>query len=82
MTASHAHTAYLIERTHGGGGRRNDVVNEEKKCVLRPKVNSLPYKKVELADGEIGWNQVFLLVQITDARLWRLLHDYLFDEKQ
>lgn len=43
----------LVERAHGGRGRRNDVVDKEKQRVFRPQVDALPDQKVKLPNGQI-----------------------------
>ena len=38
----------LVEAAHGGGGRWNDVVNEEEEGVLRPQADSLADEEIKL----------------------------------
>lgn len=68
-------TPYLVEAAHGGGGGRNDIVDEEEESVLRPEADPLPDEEVKLANCQVRGNEVFLLVQVSDPRLGRLLHD-------
>jgi hypothetical protein len=58
--------ADLVERAHGGRGRRDHVVDEEEKCVLGPQAYPLSDEEVELADSQVGGDQVLLLIQVTD----------------
>lgn len=39
----------------------------------------LPDKEIELSDGQIGWHEVLLLVQVAETRLGSLLDDNLKD---
>ena len=68
-------TPYLVEAAHGGGGGRNDIVDEEEESVLWPEADPLPDEEVKLAYCQVRGNEVFLLVQVSDSRLGRLLHD-------
>ena len=65
----------LIQRSHGGTRRRNHVVDEEEEGVLGAQLNALSDEKVELANRQVGWNQVLLLVQISNPCLRCLLDD-------
>jgi len=67
---------FLVERAHGRARRRNHVVHEEEQSILWPQMDSLADEEVELANGQIRGHEVFLLIQISDARLWCLLHDH------
>lgn len=73
---------YVVQRSHGGAGRRNDVVNKEKQGVFRAQVDALSDEKIELADSKIGRYQVLLFVQFTDTRLWGFFDDHLGKQKQ
>lgn len=74
--------AYLVQRAHRGAGGGNDVVDEEEQSVFRSQMNSLADQKIELADSEVGRNQVLLLVQVTDPGLGRLLYNHLYRGNQ
>jgi hypothetical protein len=68
---------YLVQRSHGSTGRRNDIVDKEEERVLRAQVNPLSNQEVELANSQIRGNQVLLLVKVSDARSGRFLHNHL-----
>jgi len=66
---------FLVEAAHGGGGRGDDVVDEEKESVLGPQADPLPDQEVELANSQVRGHQVLLLVQLGDPGFGRALHD-------
>ena len=68
-------SVYLVEGSHGGGGGREGVVDEEEECVLGPEADPLPDEEVELADGQVGRHEVLLLVKVTQPCLRSLLHN-------
>ena len=68
---------HLIKRADRGGRMRDLVVDEEEQSVLGAQQDALADEKVELADGEVARDQVLLFVEVGDARLGRLLHNYL-----
>ncbi len=63
--------------SHGDGGGRDDVVDEEEERVLGTQLYSLADEEVELSDGQVGRHEVLLLVELGDLRLRRALHDHL-----
>ena len=67
----------LVERSHGGAGRGDRVVDKEEERVLGAQLDPLPYKEVELPDGEVRGHEVLLLVKVLHARFRRLLNDHL-----
>merc|ERR550519_48211 len=58
---------FLIQRPHGGRGGGNDVVDKEEQSVLGSETDPLPDEEVELANSEIGGDQVLFLVQIANT---------------
>jgi len=66
----------LVKGSHGGRGGRECVVDEEEECVLRPEADPLPDEEVKLADGQVGGDEVLLLVEVAQPRLGGLLHDH------
>lgn len=66
----------LIESSHGGAGRGDDVVDKEEEGILGSEVDALADEEVELSDSEIRGDEVLLLVQVSNARLGRLLHNH------
>ncbi len=71
----------LIDAAHEGGGWRQDLVDEDEDGLLRGQLNALPDDVDELADGEIGWYQVLLLVDGRDIALLDLLANDLERER-
>ena len=67
----------LVDRAHKRGGRRKDLVDEDEDGLLRAQLNALADHVHELADGEVGWDEVLLLVDGRDVRLLDLLADNL-----
>ena len=70
------HFCYLIQRSHGGGGRGDHIVDKEEQGILWSQADPLPDEKVELANGEIWRNKVLLLVKVSDTSLGTLLHNH------
>jgi len=66
---------FLIEAAHGCRGGGNDIVDKEEEGVLGSKLDSLSDQEVKLADGQIGGNEVLLLVQLGDPSLGSFLHN-------
>lgn len=64
---------FLVQGAHSGRCRGNDVVYEEEQSIFRPQVDSLADQEVELANGKVGGNQVFLLIKVAQSRLGSLL---------
>lgn len=52
----------LVHRRHEGGVGWDSVRAEEEQGLLGGELNPLPDNVVKLADGKIGRNQIFLLV--------------------
>jgi hypothetical protein len=65
----------LIDRGHQRGGRRQDLIDEDEDGLLRRELDALADHVDELADGEVGGDQVLLLVDSRDVRLLHLLAD-------
>lgn len=65
----------LIKRAQGRARGRDHVINEEKEGIFGTQVDPLPNEEVELPNGQVGWNQILLFVQIADASFRSLLHD-------
>lgn len=45
--------SHLVELSHGGAGRRNDIVDEEEESILGSQLNSFPDQEIELAHCKI-----------------------------
>lgn len=68
---------FMVQGAHGGRGGRNHVVHKEEQGILGTQVDSFTDQEIELAYGQVGWHQVLLLVQVSNACLGRLLHNHL-----
>lgn len=68
-------SGYLVELSHRGHGLGDDVVDEEEQSIFWAELDALANQEVELSDGEVGWHQVLLLVQVTKTRLRGFLDD-------
>lgn len=73
---------FLVEGAHSGTGGRDYIVDKEEECIFRSKVDPLANEKVELANRQVRWNQVFLLVQVTNPCFWGLLHNNLISKNK
>lgn len=65
----------LVDVAHERGRRRQDLVDEDEDGLLGREADALADDVDELADGEVGGNQVLLLVDGRDVRLLDLLAD-------
>lgn len=65
----------LVYRAHKSGCGRQDLVNEDEDGLLGRQLNALADHVDELADGEIGWDEILLLVDGGDLGLLNLLAD-------
>lgn len=52
----------IINGTHECGGGRKDFIDEDENCLFRSKFNTFTDNIAELSDCQIGWDQVFLLI--------------------
>jgi hypothetical protein len=68
----------LVDGGHQRGGRRQDLIDEDEDGLLRRELDALADHVDELADGEVGGDQVLLLVDSRDVRLLHLLADDLY----
>lgn len=65
----------VIQRSHRGAGWWDGVVHEEEECFFRFQRNSLADEEIELPNGKVGRNEVFIFVKVSDTGTWRLLND-------
>jgi hypothetical protein len=65
----------LVYRAHESGGGRQDLIDEDEDGLLGRQLNALADHVDELADGEVGGDQVLLLVDGCNVRLLDLLAD-------
>jgi hypothetical protein len=68
----------LVDGGHERGGRREDLINEDEDGLLGRELDALANHVDELSDGEVGRDQVLLLVDGRDVRLLHLLADDLY----
>lgn len=65
----------LVDAAHEGGGRGEDLIDEDEDGLLGGELNSLADDVDELADSQVGGNQVLLLVDRGNVALLDLLAD-------
>lgn len=65
----------LVDGAHERGGRRQHLVDEDEDCLLRRQLDALADDVDELADGQVGGDQVLLLVDGRDVGFLDLLAD-------
>jgi hypothetical protein len=65
----------LINRTHEGSGRWQDLIDEDKDGLLGRQLDALANDIDELTDGQIRWHQILFLVDSRDVRFFDLLAD-------
>lgn len=58
---------FLVYRAHESGCRRQNLIDEDEDGLLRRQLNALADNVDELADGEVGGDQVLLLVDGCDV---------------
>ena len=71
----------LVDAAHERSGGRQDLVDEDEDGLLRGELDPLADDVDELADGEVCWYQVLLLVDRRDVALLDLLADDLDGER-
>ena len=65
----------LPARAHQGCSRWQHLIDEDKDGLLRRELDALANNIDKLADGEVGGDQVLLLVDGRDVRLLNLFAD-------
>lgn len=65
----------LVDAAHEGGSGRQDLVDEDEDGLLGGELDALADDVDELADGEVGGDEVLLLVDGRDVGLLDLLAD-------
>ena len=68
----------LVDAAHEGSGRWQDLVDEDEGGLLRAELDALADDVDELAYGEVGGDEVLLLVDGRDVALLHLFADHLF----
>jgi len=65
----------LVDGAHERRGGRQNLVDEDEDGLLRAELDALADDVDELPDGEVGGDEVFLLVDGCDVRLLDFLAD-------
>lgn len=65
----------LVDAAHEGSSWRQDLIDEDEDGLLRGELDALADDVDELADGEVGWYEVLLLVDGRNIALLDLLAD-------
>ena len=66
---------FLVDAAHEGGCGRQNFVDEDKDGLFGSKLDALADDVAELADGQVGRHEIFLLVYGRDVGLLDLLTD-------
>ena len=72
----------LVDAAHKRGGGGQDLVDEDEDGLLGRQLDALADDVDELADGQVGGDQVLLLVDGGDITLLDLLADDLFSRNR
>ena len=67
----------FVDTAHERSSRRQDLIDENEDGLLRRELDALADDIYELADSEVGWDQVFLLVDRCDVGFLDFFTDYL-----
>lgn len=67
---------FLVNAAHERGGRWQDLINEDEDGLLGGELDALADYVDELADGEVGGDEVLLLVDGRDVGFLDLLADH------
>ena len=70
----------LVDAAHEGGAWGQDLVDEDEDGLLGAQLDALADHVDELADGQVGWDQVLLLVDGRDVGFLDLFADHLWDD--
>lgn len=65
----------LVNRAHECSSGRQDLVDEDEDGLLWRQLDALADYVDKLAYGQVGWDQILLLVDRRDVRLLDLLAD-------
>lgn len=68
---------FLVNAAHQRSRRREDLINEDEDGLLRRKLDTLADDVDELANGEVGGDEILLLVDRGDVGFFDLFADYL-----
>ena len=67
----------FVDAAHERSSGWQDLIDEDEDGLLGGELDALADHVDELAHGEIGWDEVFLLVDGSDIRLLDLFADHL-----
>ena len=65
----------LVDARHQGSGWGENLVDEDEDGLLGGELDALADDVDELANGEVGWNEILFLVDGGDLGLLNLLAD-------
>lgn len=68
---------FLVNAAHQRSRRREDLIDEDEDGLLRRKLDALADDVDELANGEVGGDEILLLVDRGDVGFFDLFADYL-----
>jgi len=66
---------FLVDTAHERSSGWQDLIDEDEDGLFRRELYSLANNVHELADGEVGRNEVLFLINSSDIRLLHLLAD-------
>ena len=72
----------FVDRVHQGSGGRENFIDEDENGFLRRQLDALSDDIDELANGEIAWDQILLLVDGCDVGFLDFLTDDLFESDE
>ena len=73
---------FLVDGAHQRGARGQDLVDEDEDGLLGTELDAFADDVDELADGQVGGDQVLLLVDRGDVGFFDFLADHLGDSCQ
>ena len=68
---------FLVDAAHERSCGRQDLVDEDEDRFLGAELDTLADHVDELSDSQVGWDEVFLLVDSGDVRLFDFFADHL-----
>ena len=71
---------FLVDRAHQGRGRWQDFIDEDEDGLLGRELDALADDVDELTNGQVGGDQVLLLVDGRDVGFLGLFADDLWDD--
>lgn len=68
---------FLINRTHKRGSGRKDFIYENENRLFRGEFDAFTDDVAELSDCQVGWDEIFLLIDGWDIGLFNFFADHL-----